>query len=364
MVGNPISQVLRLDPAAGNPRNSEGDFVQLSDGRWLFVYTHFDAGDSDHAGAYLAGRLSDDDGATWSEEDIVVLDNEGDMNIMSVSLLRLIDGRIALIYLRKNSLVDCRPYLRFSVDEAQSWSEPIEIIPSHEVGYYVVNNDRVIQLPGGRLIVPTALHSHVTAEPLFSPYGRIFCYISDDAGEVWNRSAEVLVEAHENGERVLVQEPGVVALEDGRLLMFCRTDTGSQYVAYSSDEGKHWSPLRASEIQSPCSPASIKRIPSTGDLLLVWNNHAEISAELAGKRTPLTIALSQDDGEHWIQMKTLEDDPNSWYCYTAIAFAGDQVLLAHCAGDSRDNTGLNTLQITRVPIEWLYEAANPPRVAH
>jgi sialidase-1 len=354
MVETPFSRALRLDPKAGNPRNSEGDFVQLADGRWLFVYTHFDAGESDHAGAHLAGRVSVDAGVTWSQEDIVVLDNEGDMNIMSVSLLRLVDERIALVYLRKHSLADCRPYLRFSNDEAQTWSDPIEIIPPHEIGYYVVNNDRVIQLPSGRLIVPAALHSAGTVEPLFSPYGRILCYLSDDAGETWQRSTEILAEAQANGDPVMVQEPGVIALDDGRLMIFCRTDGGCQYIAYSSDEGMHWSPLRASSILSPCSPASIKRIPTTQDLLMVWNDHDRIPQELIGKRTPLTVAISRDEGEHWTQVKTLEDDPYGWYCYTAIAFAGDHLLLAHCAGDSRNNKGLNTLQITRVPITWLY----------
>lgn len=354
MIDNQISRTLRLPPVAGNPRNSEGDFVQLADGRWLFVYTHFDGGDNDHAAAHLAGRFSADGGQTWTHEDVVVLPNEGEMNTMSVSLLRLLDGRLALFYLRKHALGDCRPYLRTSDDEAKTWSNPVEIIPPTEIGYYVVNNDRVIQLPGGRLIVPAALHSAGLLEPVFSPYGKIVCYVSDDGGETWQRGQEVLVETRASGDPVMVQEPGVVPLQDGRLMMFCRTDAGSQYLAYSGDAGVSWSPLRASEIISPRSPASIKRIPGTGDLLLVWNNHDRIAKELTGKRTPLTVALSQDDGEHWERMKTLEDDPNGWYCYTAIAFTGDAILLAYCAGDSRDNTGLDTLQLTHVPLAWLY----------
>ena len=77
---------------------------------------------------------------------------------MSVSLLRLRNGQLALSYLRKNSLVDCRPYMRFSTDEAKSWSNPIEIIPDSQLGYYVQNNDRLIQTANGRLIAPVAEH--------------------------------------------------------------------------------------------------------------------------------------------------------------------------------------------------------------
>ena len=84
--------------------------------------------------------------------------NEGGQNVMSVSLLRLQDGRIALFYLRKNSPADCRPYLRISADETQTWSEPQRCIED-EVGYYVLNNDRAVQLARGRIVLPVALHN-------------------------------------------------------------------------------------------------------------------------------------------------------------------------------------------------------------
>jgi len=72
---------LRLEPSPGNPRNSEGDFIQLKDGRILFVYTHFTGGSGDHASAFLAGRFSDDGGKNWSSESLTVFPNEGTMKI-------------------------------------------------------------------------------------------------------------------------------------------------------------------------------------------------------------------------------------------------------------------------------------------
>ena len=105
----PLQRHLALAPGPGNPRNSEGDFIQLKDGRWLFIYTHFTAGADDHAKAHLASRESSDGGRTWSDKDKIVVSNEGGFNVMSVSLLRLKSGEIALFYLRKNSLQDCRP---------------------------------------------------------------------------------------------------------------------------------------------------------------------------------------------------------------------------------------------------------------
>ena len=75
----------------------------------------------------------------------VVVENEGGMNVMSVSLLRLQNGEIALFYLRKNSTEDCIPMMRISKDEARTWSDPIPCITDRK-GYFVLNNDRVVQL--------------------------------------------------------------------------------------------------------------------------------------------------------------------------------------------------------------------------
>ncbi|QDU12012.1 sialidase family protein [Gimesia aquarii] len=350
-----IERVLQLPPSENNPRNSEGDFVTLKDGRLLFIYTHFTGGAADHSSAYLAGRYSSDGGKTWSQKDKTIIENDGNQNIMSVSLLRLQSGEIALFYTRKNSLQDLLPVMRISKDEGISWSEPVEIIPPKHIGYYVLNNDRVIQMKNGRLVIPLALHRNQPGSDRFNFNGRFLCYYSDDNGKTWQRGEEVVVQKQVGEKQPYMQEPGVVELKDGRLMGFCRTNGGSQYVAYSSDGGKSFSELKPSNMIAPVSPASIERIPATGDLLLVWNNHERISPQLRGKRTPLSIAVSKDEGKTWQHTQNIETNPNGWYCYTAIEFTKDGVLLGHCAGDRTRNNGLAESQITFVPLSVLYE---------
>ncbi|TVP98319.1 MAG: hypothetical protein EA381_12700 [Planctomycetaceae bacterium] len=345
-------QALILAPGENNPRNSEGAFVTLADGRLMFVYTHFTDGAGDHASASLKARFSDDGGQTWSDDDAEVIENTAGLNVMSVSLLRLRNGKIALFYLLKDSLTDCRPQLRLSSDEGKTWSPPINCI-TDEVGYYVLNNDRAIQLSSGRLVLPVCLHNG----PEFAApdwQGEVMTYLSDDDGQTWRRGKTRLRAHAADGRRWTVQEPGVVELSGGRAMMFVRSDAGSQLLAFSEDGCDTWTDLRQSDIISPLSPASIKRIPSTGDLLLVWNNHANAPAEIRGKRTPLTAAISKDDGKSWENIQNIWDDPHRHYCYIAIHFIDDQVVLGHCAGDRRENNGLAESHITRFPITWLY----------
>ncbi len=340
-----LESVLTLEPSPKNPRNSEGDFIRLLDGRLLFVYSHYYGGGGDHGAAFLAGRVSLDEGKTWSREDQVILpDSEAGMNVMSVTLRRLKAGTIALFYLRKNATDCCVPMVRFSRDEMGSWSEAVPCVPDQE-GYFVLNNDRVIQLSSGRLLLAVARHCR-QGEPL-GEYASIFVYASDDNGETWFRSGSVA-----NPEEVILQEPGLLELKDGVLMLFMRTNARYQYVSYSLDGGSTWSPAKAGNLHSPCSPASLKRIPATGDILAVWNHN--LHQDPPKDRTPLTTAISSDEGRSWHHRRNLYDDPWGWYCYTAITFTGNDVLLGHCAGDCRKGNGLSVTQVTRVSIDWFY----------
>lgn len=172
----------------------------------------------------------------------------------------------------------------------------------------------------------------------------------DDNGRSWKSGAEV-----SNPEKVLTQEPGLVELKGGNILMLIRSDIGVQCISYSKDKGETWSPVERSNIKSPVSPASIERIPSTGDLLLVWNNNDGEDSAIKDKRTPLTVAISKDEGKTWERIKNIEDDADGWYCYIAIHFIGKDVLLGYCAGSSSKGTHLSVTRVNKLRLDWIYK---------
>jgi sialidase-1 len=345
-----VTKNVLLPPGPDNPRNSEGAFVALADGQLLFAYSHFTGGARDDSPSYVALRRSSDGGLTWTAQDETLVENAA-MNSMSVSLLRLQDGRIALGHLLR------RPHpekgqeleflLRFSADEARTWSEPLGC--TSPPSYYVVNNDRLVQHSSGRLIIPAADHKFFGGSGI--GIGDCVCFLSDDAGATWRRGA--YVPQPDPAEPISFQEPLVVELTDGRLLMLIRNATGRLYRAWSSDAGETWTTAEPTDLLSPLSPASCKRLPGTGDLLVVYNDHTGMPEERRGLRTPLVTRISQDEGQTWIKPRVLEDDPGGWYCYTAIHMLDDAVLLGYCAGQ-RATGGLNITQITHVPVAWLY----------
>ena len=344
-VASPVVKtvVLELPSGEGNPRNSEGAFVRLETGEILYVYTHYygNSGD-DHASARLMSRVSKDDGVTWSEEDELVLENEGKLNVMSVSLLRLRDRSIALFYLVKEHAGDCRPYVRFSYDEGKTWSRRVQMID--EETYNVLNNDRVVQLANGRLLAPIARHAYRGGDVYnYESKATVFCLISDDGGRRWKKSEIV-----PNAKNIMYQEPGVVELADGRLLMTLRNASGRQYFSYSTDNGVTWSDSEPSPLVSPTSPAVIKREPGGDNLIAVWN-------ESPNARNPLTIGILSPDGQTILTKKTLDRSAEGelrGFCYPALHFVDPETfLVGYCCG--RSPWGLNASRVSLVRFDDL-----------
>lgn len=342
---------LNVEPTQEHPRNSEGSFATLSSGRILFCYSQFYGGAADSSPARIVGIHSDDQGRTWSLP-LTVAENTGGDNVMSVSLLRLASGKIAMFYLVKNSWIDCRPHLRVSSDDGATWAEAKLILQAP--GYFVVNNDRVIQTSRGRILMPLAFHRSRDSDPKssqsFDARAIALWIYSDDEGATWQESASWWAMPVRSGTGL--QEPGVVELADGSLFAWSRTDQGAQYGFGSADQGRTWTPPAPTELQSPVSPASVKRLPGSNDLLALYNDHSGKFPFPKGRRSPLVAAISSDGGKTWPHRRLIEGDPDGWYCYTAVHFVGDAVLLGYCAGDSKVGR-LNRLRIRRVSLDWL-----------
>ena len=203
-------------------------------------------------------------------------------------------------------------------------------------------------------MAPVALHNRPGSEkPDWQ--GEITCYFSDDSGQSWKRSKTIQKVHDSTGKRITSQEPGVVELKGDELLMWVRTNAGDQFKSISTDQGETWPAFEPMGLPSPVSPASIERIPSTGDLVVAWNDHSDLPVAERKARTPFSIAISRDDGATWEKAKPLDANPKGWFCYTAIDFAGDHILLGHVAGEQESGKHLSTSRITRIPISWLYD---------
>lgn len=353
-------EVLFIKTDSGNPRNGEGAFIRLKNGSIMYAYTEY-TGDSwlDHATARISAYFSEDEGESWKNKRILFEKGENDENIMSVSLMRMENDDIGIFYLTKtciNGTLCCNPTFRRSADEGKTWSDALKCI--EENNYFVVNNDRIIRLKNGRILVPAALHdvSGCNYDPNKNtpfPAGKICFIASDDDGYSWKLLNEFLLPPFKDDRGL--QEPGVYEHNDGTIWLWIRTKYGFQMQSTSQDSAESWKDIEPDFFfSSPESPMQIKK--SGKYTLAVFNPIPRYTTRDDGVnnwgRSPLVCAVSTTDGKgtrekSFDKIFYVEDDRKNGYCYPAIFEGKDYFLTAYYHSEGTD-VCLKSTKITKV----------------
>ena len=361
-------EVLFLMTGERNPRNGEGSLIRLNDGRIMYAYTdYYGTEGDDHATARISAYYSSDEGESWVDGGVLVAKDDEAMNIMSVSLLRMQNGDLGVAYLRKSMKGEdllCMPYLVRSSDEGKTFSKPVCCAASD--GYYVVNNDRLVRLSNGRILLPAAYHGESGYR---SRAGVLKVLYSDDDGRSWKLSEDTVKSPYD--DHIQLQEPGVYELPDGRVWMWCRTAYGHQYQCFSEDGGVTWgNVMPAFRFTSPDSPMQVRKVGKY--TLSVFNplayNCTRTATEMwkSPKRTPYVCAFSLDGGLSFIDMKMtfcngkfddfvekcyyIEDDQSNSYCYPAILEVDGGFLVAYYHSNGAESC-LNCAKITKISFD-------------
>ena len=355
-------EVSMLAPGENNPRNGEGTFLRLKDGGILYAYSRYlGASWDDHADADIAGIVSYDEGETWSEPRILQAHDALSSNFMCPSLLRMENGDVGLVYLRKYRddlddvengffpapILDTVLFVR-SADEGLTWSEPIKVTTARE--YIVIENDRVVRLQNGRIILPANQHSYVEDGKLVvRGHAKMFFIASDDDGASWKIISKEYELPHPENSGTGLQETCVYQHDDGDILSLSRTDRLCQYESHSSDNCETWGEIYPNPyFSAPASPLTMKR--ACGYTIAVWNpipNYAGRDQTGTWGRTPLALAVSENDGKSFARMYLLEDDPKNGYCYPAVFDGGDYLLVGYYHSNG-SGVPLNSNKIVKV----------------
>ena len=258
-------------------------FVTLKDGTILAVRgTH--------------SRTSKDGGKTWSRPKPFKVPKHSGVK----AILRLNSGKLGVVLVRvdgipnvghdKDNFRKMTVSFSTSANEGKTWSKPAVMNRYNTHGSPHI--DTCIQTRKGRLILPVRTGFSGARRPTDGAYGIVngkrrriaghttypeidisFCYLSDDEGKTWRKSRGFIF-GWDHGKGLgsfPCDEPVVIELKDGRIMMMCRTTIGQLYRVYSKDGGESWGPPEPSGLASAYAPCMIRRIPKTGDLVIIWN---------------------------------------------------------------------------------------------
>lgn len=192
-----------------------------------------------------------------------------------------------------------------SSDGGTRWSPPRRL-PDGILGPI---KNKPLQLPDGRILSPSSTESEG------DDAWRAHIESSDDGGAHWQRG-----EALNDGIRIGAIQPSLLLHADGRLQALGRSRQNKVFSTFSSDGGRHWTPMTLLDLQNPNSGTDAVMLRD-GRALLVYN------PTLAGKnwwegRGTLAVAISSD-GEHWQRVLTLEDSEKDEFSYPAVIQTSD-----------------------------------------
>jgi len=197
-------------------------------------------------------------------------------------------------------------YQRHSDDGGKTWSaaEAAQI----EAGFNCRNNG--IKLTSGELLLPVAKLRGAETGMLKSV----------DGGRTWKRHGAIATPMGND-------EPTIAETNSGAVLMFLRTGGGTLWRTVSRDKGETWSKPERSSIPAARSSHSLFRLRD-GRLLLTHDAST-------GPRSPVTMRVSDDEGETWgppLVLATAPEwrggsgEPRRQVSYPSVAQLGDGTL--------------------------------------
>lgn len=282
-----------------------------------------DAGDID-----LLLKRSEDNGITWSDEQIVwddaqntcgnpcpVIDEETGRIWLFLTWNNGEDHESEIIH--KTSSSPRIPYLMYSDDDGNTWSEPVNMAEScrdSSWGWYATGPGFGIQIKNGlhkgRLVIP-ANHSYDDPNGTIrnGPYGYgSHVLFSDDHGETWKMSEPIKPGCNESQ---------VTELSDGTLVMNMRSynDQYSRAISFSKDGGETWTEIEHDYqlVESKCQ-ASILNYGPFGEKQM----HLFLNPAVPSGRNHMTLKASFDDCESWSNDKLIYAGPAAYSCLTKL----------------------------------------------
>ncbi|MBI4625656.1 MAG: exo-alpha-sialidase [Verrucomicrobia bacterium] len=347
-------------------RHDHAQIFPLSHGRLLLAWCEYyvrgparifrtpysPEGNTDQVPCQITGKVSKDGGRTWSGR-ITLQENIGADNVKQPNLVRCANGDIMMFFTRWDFKAQQRSiHYKRSSDECETWSEVKQLTPPG--GAYVLDNGRIFIHSSGRIILPTFWTPEIWTK--IENY-EAFCFYSDDSGLTWQRSRNRMSMPQRGA-----MEPTVVERKDGSLLVYLRSGVGYLFEAESRDRGETWTEPRPTKITSPQAEPCLRRIPKTGDLLLMWCNAVPYAMTPGGAETyhrprnPLSCAISRDDGKTWENVKNIENRKGHDSAYPNVHFNGDEALITYYH-TSDSTTGDCELMLKIYPVDWFYAPA-------
>ncbi len=199
-------------------------------------------------------------------------------------------------------------------DGGKTWSAPQELVPGDTSGGRGPVRNKSIVLTDGTVIAGASTEQ--------GPW-RAFFDISVDGGKTWEKT-DFIVAKGINGKEIGMIQPTIWQDKEGAVHAMFRTDCGRIYRSDSLDGGRTWSEAYSTGLMNNSSGIDCV-MTDDGRLWLV---HTPVGMKV---RNRLILSVSEDNGETWKDVMTLENSINlaAEYSYPAIIAEGNRLYITY-----------------------------------
>lgn len=218
-------------------------------------------------------------------------------------LFKTKEGKLMLYYKVGPNPREWWGMVKTSNDNGKTWSKP-EKLPDGMLGPI---KNKSVQLANGDILHPTS------TESVDAKVWHIHLEKTDKNGKNWQK-----IDIN-NGEFGVIQ-PSILTYPDGKLQLLCRSRQNFVVQTWSSDGGKTWGPLSATNLPNPNSGTDAVTLKN-GTQILIYNP-LQKGKEWSNGRNKLRVAASKD-GVNWQDIYTLEDEAKGEFSYPAVIQTND-----------------------------------------
>ena len=230
------------------------------------------------------------------------------------------DGTVILFFKVGETIPVWKTWYMESKDGGETFTEPKELVPGDEAGGRGPVKNKPVRLADGTVLAPASLEGETWDA---------FVDISTDDCRTWEMSSLVPVRRSSYDIHMVdrpydkhylfgkgVIQPTLWQDAGGEVHMLLRSTSSRIFRSDSADGGRTWCTAYDTGLPNNNSGIDLVRMKN-GDLILVYNPRENLPNYYKGPRTPLTVAISKDNGETFEKLMDLETAPGN-YCYPSV----------------------------------------------
>ncbi len=209
-------------------------------------------------------------------------------------LLHRLDGSVRLFYKRGKPIASWVTMYSDSLDGGLTWSEGKILVPDDTRGGRGPVKNKCIRTREGLLLAPASTEQH--------RQWRCFIDRSEDDGDTWTAAPYIVRPKNRILGLAQMIQPTLWQDDDGIIHALMRSNQGVVYQSRSGDGGRTWE--KAERTSLPNNNSGLDCVKSEdGRIWLAYNP----VGKNWGERTPLHLAVSEDNGKSFRTAAVLEE---------------------------------------------------------